>query len=232
MNKYWKHFWTITKHKWYVMIACFKAGLIWQGITHDLSKYSLIEFFTSARYFQGDKSPIDAEKIKNGYSFAWQNHKGKNKHHWQYWTDFEKGNLIILPMPPKYLAEMLCDWVGAGKAYNKGKWTIDSFKNWYAKNKDIYYLHQSTRAYIDMLMKNVIDEKDLFDNWISVKRIKDNYIQDVCEGCAYQPPLKCVPSLSNRQAHEAAAGMGLDDMFFRINGINPDAEYIESKTKD
>jgi hypothetical protein len=189
MKKYLRHFITITKHKWFVMCACFRCGLIWQGITHDLSKYSLIEFFASARYFQGNSSPIDAEKRANGYSLAWQNHKAKNKHHWHYWTDFENGKLILLRMPPKYVAEMLCDWVGAGKAYNKDKWTIDEFTGWYAKNRDIYHLHQSTKAYIDMLVENVKSEDDLYRNWISVKRIQENYYQDRCEGCAYQPPL-------------------------------------------
>lgn len=192
MSKYWKHFKTITIHKWQVMKACFKVGLFWQGIVHDLSKYSSTEFFTSARYFQGNSSPIDAEKRKHGYSIAWQNHKAKNKHHWHYWTDFENGELIVLKMPPKYVAEMLCDWVGAGKAYNKDKWTIESFKNWYVQNRDIYHLHTSTKAYIDMLVKNVKSEDDLYRNWISVKRIQDNYIQDMCEGCAYQPKFKLV----------------------------------------
>ncbi|MEN6313243.1 MAG: DUF5662 family protein [Clostridiaceae bacterium] len=192
MKKYLRHFKTITAHKWHVMKACFKVGLYWQGITHDLSKHSPIEFFTSARYFQGNKSPIDAEKIENGYSLAWQNHKARNKHHWHYWTDFENGELVIIKMPAKYVAEMLCDWVGAGKAYNKSAWTIKSFKNWYAQNRDIYHLYTSTRAYIDMLMKHVIDEKDLYDNWISVKRIQSNYTQDLCEGCAYQQRYKLV----------------------------------------
>jgi hypothetical protein len=171
------------------MLACFKCHIAWQGITHDLSKYSKTEFFASAKYFQGNRSPIDAEKKATGYSVAWQNHKGKNKHHWQYWTDFEEGKLILLRMPPKYVAEMLCDWVGAGKAYNKGSWTIDSFKSWYANNRDIYHLHQSTKAYIDMLVKHVKDEKDLYDNWIKVSRIDENYVLDELENCSYQPQL-------------------------------------------
>lgn len=189
MSQYWRHFKTITKHKWYVMLACFKCGLIWQGITHDLSKYSKTEFCASARYFQGNSSPIDAEKRERGYSVAWQNHKGKNKHHWHYWTDFEKGELILLRMPPRYVAEMLCDWVGAGKAYNKGSWAIDSFKSWYADNRDVYHLHQSTKAYIDMLMKHVKDEADLYANWIKPSRIQENYTIDDYENCSYQLPL-------------------------------------------
>ena len=64
MKKYWKHFVTITKHKWVVMINCIKAGIIWRGLTHDLSKYGITEFCSSAKYFQGNRSPIDAEKKK------------------------------------------------------------------------------------------------------------------------------------------------------------------------
>lgn len=190
-----KHFKVITKHKWEVFKACCKVGLVWRGIVHDLSKYSITEFVASAKYFQGNRSPIDAEKNKVGYSVAWQNHKGKNKHHWHYWTDFEDGKLIILRMPPKYLIEMICDWVGAGKAYNKGNWTIESLKTWYANNRGIYHLHTSTKAYIDLMMKHVKDEKDLYKNWLLKTRIWDNYVQDECEGCAYQPPYKLVESI-------------------------------------
>jgi hypothetical protein len=191
--KYIRHFITITRHKVFVMLACFRAGLIWQGITHDLSKYSLVEFAASAKYFQGNGSPIDKEKRERGYSIAWQNHKGKNRHHWHYWTDFEDGKLIVLKMPPKYVIEMICDWVGAGKAYNKGKWTIDTLKAWYAKNRDIYHLHTSTKAYIDLMMKHVKDESDLYRLWLLEKRISENYWQDDCEGCSYQPRYDLTP---------------------------------------
>jgi hypothetical protein len=190
VNKYIKHFKTITLHKWYVMKACFKSGLFLQGILHDLSKYSIIEFFTSAKYFQGDKSPIDVEKVKNGYSLAWQNHKAKNKHHWQYWTDFEKGELVVIEMPAKYLAEMLCDWVGAGKAYNKSAWTIDTFKNWYTSNKDKMILHTLTRLYIDLVMDNVKSEEELYSKWISKRRIEEDRMLCICQGGGYQPTLK------------------------------------------
>ena len=87
MNKYIKHFITITKHKFYVMKFCFKCGLYKHGLLHDLSKYGKTEFFSSAKYFQGTSSPIDAEKNEKGYSLAWQHHKGHNPHHWEYWID-------------------------------------------------------------------------------------------------------------------------------------------------
>lgn len=87
MNKYWEHFKTITKHRHKVMWLCFRIGLYSQGLLHDLSKYSPIEFLTSAKYYQGTSSPIDAEKKDKGYSLAWQHHKGHNPHHWEYWVD-------------------------------------------------------------------------------------------------------------------------------------------------
>ena len=118
---YWLHFRMICKHKWYVGLECFKHGLFWQGIVHDLSKFSRAEFVTSARYFQGDKTPIGAEKAAKGYSIAWLNHKAKNKHHWEYWTDFKEGIPYAAPMPEKYIKEMVCDMIGAAKSYCTGK---------------------------------------------------------------------------------------------------------------
>lgn len=87
MNKYWQHFKTITKHRHKVMWLCFRIRLYKQGLLHDLSKYSPTEFITSAKYYQGTSSPIDAEKKDKGYSLAWLHHRGHNPHHWEYWID-------------------------------------------------------------------------------------------------------------------------------------------------
>lgn len=111
MSVYLKHAKVVLLHKYYVMKECFKAGLYWQGIVHDMSKFSVTEFCASARYFQG--ANVDSEKKNVEYSQAWLHHKSHNKHHWQYWMDYDKGCLVLERMPPKYLAEMLCDWVGA-----------------------------------------------------------------------------------------------------------------------
>jgi hypothetical protein len=136
---YWKHFKVIIKHKWYVFKECFKHGLYWQGIMHDLSKFSITEFSESAKYFQGNKSPITASKEKNGYSYAWLNHKAKNKHHWDYWVDFVKGLPVAVNMPDKYIKEMACDMIGASKAYKNGQPLEYFYKNsyrWIMKKED------------------------------------------------------------------------------------------------
>ena len=151
-----KHFITITKHKYYVGIECFKRGLYWQSIVHDLSKYAPVEFFISAKYFQGDKSPIDGEKEEKGYSIAWLNHKAKNKHHWGYWIDRINGKWYAAPMPEKYIQEMFCDFIGAGKTYGKRKWTPKMPLKFYKETESKkMVLHPYTRKRLEFLLKNL-----------------------------------------------------------------------------
>lgn len=145
----WKHFKTVMKHKWIVFKECAACGYVWRGLVHDLSKFSPTEFISSAKYFQGTRSPIDAEKEDLGYSAAWMHHKGHNPHHWEYWIDFGKnGEIIANPMPYKYVVEMICDWVGAGKVYSKEKWTQSSPLEYYNKVRAGRYFHPETEERI------------------------------------------------------------------------------------
>ena len=145
MGKYWKHFKTIVRHKHYVFKECLACGIGWQGLIHDLSKFGFVEFWSSARYFQGNRSPIEAEKEIIGYSKAWLHHKGHNKHHWEYWTDFtDDGVVIANEMPVRYAIEEVCDWIGAGKAYSKDKWTNQSPLIHYNKMRNGRYFHPNT----------------------------------------------------------------------------------------
>ena len=149
MGSYFRHFKTVCKHKHYVLRECAACGIFWQGIIHDLSKFSIVEFAPSARYFQGHRSPIEAEKEEVGYSKAWLHHKGHNKHHWEYWTDFaDDGSIIANEMPIKYVIEMVCDWIGAGKAYSKEKWTQQSPMIYYAKVRKGRYFNPKTEKLI------------------------------------------------------------------------------------
>ena len=88
MIKAWKHFCTITKHKNLVLVGCFKVGLYRQGLLHDLSKYFPTEFLVGCKYYKGYMSPNNAEREDKGYSSAWLHHKGRNKHHMEYWIDY------------------------------------------------------------------------------------------------------------------------------------------------
>ena len=210
MTKYFKYFWYIIRHKWFVMLACFDMGLYWQGIVHDLSKLLPSEFFPYANFFYGKKKEV---RDSTGYykptdtgdkamDFAWLLHQKRNKHHWQWWVlpedngeskwliqsnedigpdylsienkkiamfaDWDsrqfdnptfgirqkdrdnsllvkkllnRPNVYAMPIPMKYLKEMLCDWIGAGKAQGK-----PDIKSWWDANNHKMQLHPESRT--------------------------------------------------------------------------------------
>lgn len=149
-----KHFKTITKHRFLVMKYCFKVGLYWQGLIHDLSKYSPAEFLVGAKYFQGDRSPNDIERREKGYSAAWLHHKGRNKHHLEYWLDYdlENGGITGMRMPVKYVVEMFCDRVAASKNYNRDTYTDDMPLTYYKKGKAKNLLHPESAKLLECLL--------------------------------------------------------------------------------
>ena len=159
MGYKWKHFKTVFKHKMVVYRECKACGIWWQGVVHDLSKFSPIEFASSARYFQGDKSPIEAEKAKVGYSVAWLHHKGHNKHHWEWWTDFdENGKIVANKIPSNYVIEMVCDWIGAGMVYSGGEWSQEDPLNYYYKVRQGRHFHHETELLLVHLLQTIRDQ--------------------------------------------------------------------------
>ena len=132
---FFRHLHTVNVHRWRVFILCCKVGIPIQGLLHDLSKYSYTEFWESVKYYQGNYSPITNCKKENGYSKAWLHHKGRNKHHYEYWYDStapEKCPII----PFKYVLEMICDTFAAGMTYEGKKWTNDSQLKYWHKTKE------------------------------------------------------------------------------------------------
>jgi len=147
MNKLkiaFKHFRTINKHKRLVMFFCFKVGLISQGIKHDLSKYSRIEFWNGVKYYTGINSPISNEKADKGYSLMWLNHMAKNKHHWEYWIYFKLGVPYAAKMPKNYLVEHVIDSISAAKVYGGKNFTHDAPLKYVQKEPYRLY-HEDTR---------------------------------------------------------------------------------------
>lgn len=132
----WLHFRKIQTHRKWVRHYCFGLGLYKQGLLHDISKYSPTEFFESVKYYQGTSSPIDASKAENGYSMAWFHHRGRNLHHHVMWIDNfdETGGTPIL-MPYKYFAEMICDYLAAGRVYMGKSFTFAAENEWWKKKR-------------------------------------------------------------------------------------------------
>lgn len=152
--KAWQHFVTITKHRILVMKGCFRIGLYWQGLTHDLSKYSPTEFWQGAKYYQGTRSPNAAEREDKGYSEAWMHHKGRNRHHYEYWTDMDMTtrNYEAVPMPRKYLAEMVMDRRAACMTYQGKAYTDGSALAYFLKSRERSLMHPQTSRELEYIL--------------------------------------------------------------------------------
>ena len=152
--KIWQHFKTITRHRFVVMVGCFRVGLYWQGLTHDLSKYCPTEFFIGARYFQGNKSPNSAERHNKGYSEAWMHHKGRNRHHYEYWTDMNPATRRYAPvkMPRRYLAEQIMDRRAACIVYQGKDYTDASAYNYFMSSMERELMHPDNRRELEFLL--------------------------------------------------------------------------------
>ena len=161
-----KHFVTITRHRHEVIKNCFRAGIGFQGLFHDLSKYSLTEFIPSARLYQGTRSPNERARELYGYSEAWMHHKGRNRHHFEYWTDLNMDTKRYepVPVPDKYIKEMVCDRIAASKIYKKDEYTDASPIEYLLKGADKNNMHQDTFEKLCYLLTYLKDngEKALF----------------------------------------------------------------------
>lgn len=164
--KYWQHFKTITYHRWLVLQGCFRVGLYWQGLTHDLSKYTPTEFLIGAKYYQGDRSPNGAEREEKGYSEAWMHHKGRNRHHYEYWTDMDRvtKKYESVPMPRKYLVEMVMDRRAACMVYQKEKYHDGAALEYFLGSRERVLMHEKTRQELGHILTMLRDrgEKETF----------------------------------------------------------------------
>lgn len=173
------HLKKIIIHKWWVFVYSCKLGIPIQGLLHDLSKFHPTEFFESVRYYQGNKSPIPVAKKENGYSKAWQHHKGVNKHHYEYWIDNNDDELVLIPIPFKYVLELLADWYGAARAYNGPDFNyLDELKWWIEKEPKITYMHPATKILISRMIKH-IEAKGFDFNMKEWNNTYNNIISDI-----------------------------------------------------
>ena len=154
MGSAWRHFKTITKHRHLVMKHCFQVGLYRRGLLHDLSKYSWTEFRAGIRYYQGTRSPNTAEREAMGYSLAWMHHKGRNRHHFEYWTDIQPDTKTYgpVPMPTEFLVEMVMDRIAACRVYKGSQYTDSSPLEYYRRERPYIVMHPETRKLLERLL--------------------------------------------------------------------------------
>lgn len=141
------------------MISCFRMGLVWQGLTHDLSKYSPTEFLNGAKYYQGNRSPNVAERADKGYSEAWMHHKGHNRHHYEYWTDLTPDRVYgPIEVPLRYVAEMVADRIAACKTYLGKDYYPGSELDYLNRATETHLMHPNTVALLRGLLERLRDE--------------------------------------------------------------------------
>lgn len=157
MKNLLKHLRIIHTHKKYVRKACFKMGLFWQGLVHDLSKYSVIELLI-CKYYSGTRSPHQNAREVLGYSPSWIHHYHTNKHHYQYWWDEnEEGKIIPMKMPYNYVIESFCDMLGASKAYNPEAWQPNMLLDyWEQKCIGKRIMHERSTLLLDHLIRQLV----------------------------------------------------------------------------
>lgn len=172
IRNFFGHLHTVNKHKFYVFKLSIKAGIPIRGLLHDLSKYSITEFFEGVKYYNGKRSPIGLCKNEEGYSKAWLHHKGRNKHHFEYWLDITATNKTPI-MPYKYAIEMVCDTIAAGLTYNGKSWRNDTQLEYFKKRKDKDLINEKMQKFLLTVYKQVA--KEGIDKTVTKKNLKKIY---------------------------------------------------------
>lgn len=172
LSKFFGHLKTVLIHKWWVLYYAIQAKITWQGITHDLSKFHPIEFFEGVKYYNGKTSPINACKAKNTFSNAWFHHRGRNPHHYEYWIDYLDNGGLPMKMPSKYIKELVCDWIAAGKTYYGKDFTFEKEFNYVENKLKHSKMNKDTAKYIHNVFwrlantdNSLKDALDIEDYW-------------------------------------------------------------------
>ncbi len=154
MNRFFAHLNTILKHRHKVFLHCVRAGIPWRGLLHDLSKFSWTEFAQGVKFYQGNRSPNEGEREDKGYSVAWMHHKGRNRHHFEYWTDYNPKTKQVMPveMPLVFVKEMFCDRVAASKVYQGKNYKSSHPLEYFIRGKGRRAIHPAT--------------SDLLESWL------------------------------------------------------------------
>ena len=172
IKKMWMHLKLITRHRWCVFKLSVKAGIPFRGLIHDMSKYSFTEFFESAKYYQGNRSPIHFAREDKGYSAAWLHHKGRNRHHIEYWYDTTINSSPVIPY--KYVIEMLCDHIAAGIIYKGKDWTKE-YPLYYWNNIDATrnMYNTKTEKFLTVLKEEIAEFG--IDKILNKKHLREQY---------------------------------------------------------
>lgn len=158
MIKWLGHLRIITKHRHQVIRNGFHCGIFFHCLKHDLSKYSPTEFLISAKNYNGHHSPVYEErKTNDGFSYICQHHTKRNKHHWEYWTDFFMGRIVCHTMSWVYATEYVCDMLSASKTYDPEHFKPETTLDYFNARCDRYFMTTATKEYVRWCLERYRD---------------------------------------------------------------------------
>lgn len=167
-----KHFNTVIKHKWFVLVYGRRLHIFWTALVHDTSKFSPTEFIRSAKYYTGVKSPTILEREDNdGVSWICLHHSLRNKHHWQAYIDYNKEGMVIAPINYRHSVEYVADIISASRVYNKKlDWT--EIVPYFERQKERYLMHPGNKEFV---LWAVIEIRDHGFKSMKKKYMKNKY---------------------------------------------------------
>ncbi len=152
--KFFKHLILITKHRHQVIKNASHLGIFFHSLRHDLSKYTYLEFNESYKRYQGNMSPVFVQRKDNeNYSTIAVHHTSRNKHHWEYYTDFYKGKVLVCNMPYKYCLEYVADTLAASKIYDKKNFNGQVVLEYFRNRVSNYLMTETTKKFIDWCLE-------------------------------------------------------------------------------
>jgi hypothetical protein len=159
-KKFFGHLKTVLTHKRWVYYYMSRLGYPWRGLMHDMSKFSPEEFFDSVKYWDGKRSPVLVAKERTGISMSWLHHRGRNKHHYEYWIDKLDQGGVPHKIPFKYVVEMVCDWLAACRTYEGQTENIfEKEYNWWCNKSKEAKIHNETKQLLHRLLWNLAEHQ-------------------------------------------------------------------------
>jgi hypothetical protein len=166
MSHPFKHFLTIEKHKRQVLRNAAHMGIFFHALRHDWSKLSPTEFWTSAKYYAGTCSPVYMERLDNHYfSTVCQHHTRRNPHHWEYWTDFFGGRILMKRMPYVWAVEYVCDMLSASKIYGGKSFKPETTLEYFRSKNSHFYMNKGSIAFVDWCLETYAKV-----GWVGLKK--------------------------------------------------------------
>jgi hypothetical protein len=173
IKKIFKHLWLVTRHKHAVFIHCAKCGIPFRGLVHDLSKFSPTELFESVKYYHGARSPLAVCREKKGMSMAWLHHKGRNRHHLEYWVDED---CKVPPLVPyKFAVECVCDKLAATKIYRGKSYKPEMALEHFRRYGNKVHTNERSIAFVDKVFSDLCEmgEKEVLNKKYMKKTYKE-----------------------------------------------------------